>query len=512
MSEVLPQQLGGFAIERELGRGGSGVVYAARWDDRPIALKVLLADDNATAKERARFLVEAQHLQRIAHPNVVRVFAAGELPDGRPYLAMERLHGSNLGERLLLGRLPVGVALELFAQLARAIAALHGAGIVHRDIKPENIMLVDSGQRAVLLDFGIARGVDDAESTTTQLGMQRGTPAYMAPERFFGARASIGSDVYETAVVLYVMLTGQLPWADVRNPQDRLEPMPPSRRGLELPPGLERELMRALSPKPESRPASIEELAAAVARVQWDGETVRANTERGTALPFAAPTRKVARSAVIGGLVAAVAAVTVVITIGVVSGWRGGEGGSTTTATVALEAGPPTASPVDAAPIPTLMIVTDAGVGRGAESGSAQPTKTTGAKSTRARAPGGSAGGSAGSGVTVPAPSVAPATGKPSLPSCAKWAALYCTKEFQDTEGGLAGVLCTNMKQTVATFRALPVDALDGQEASCAKSLGPATAAVNERLRQWRAGVGPGQPTAPATTAPAPAPPTRAGP
>ncbi|MBZ0233584.1 MAG: serine/threonine protein kinase, partial [Deltaproteobacteria bacterium] len=303
-AEELPGELGEFAIERELGRGGSGVVYAATWHGRSIALKVLRPDEAATPKERDRFLGEARILARVQHPGVVRVHASGVLPDGRPYLAMERLSGGALAERLLMGRMAVGQALGLFEQLASAVAALHAAGIVHRDIKPENIMLVDGGHRAVLLDFGIARGVDDAASTTTQMGLQRGTPAYMAPERFFGARATIGSDVYETAVVLFVMLTGHLPWRDPRSPQDRLEPRTPSALGVELPAGLERELMRALAPKPEGRPASIEELASAVRMHAWEGDTVRAHqppTHPTAAAAVGATTQRVRRPIVVGG-------------------------------------------------------------------------------------------------------------------------------------------------------------------------------------------------------------------
>ncbi len=500
MSEPVPEQLGGFAIEGELGRGGSGVVYAARWDDRPIALKVLLSDDGATAKERDRFLVEAKHMQRVTHPNVVRVLAAGELPDGRPYLAMERLSGSSLAERLLMGRLAIGAALELFQQLTRAISALHAAGVVHRDIKPENIMLVDGGQRAVLLDFGIARGVDDAESTTTQLGMQRGTPAYMAPERFFGARASIGSDVYETAVVLYVMLTGLLPWADQRNPQDRLEPMPPSRRGIELPPGLELVLMRALSPKPEGRPATIDELSAAVARCAWDGETVRGKSQTapgGRATAYSATTRRVARPALIGGLIVVVAAVTAVITIGVLgSSTRGGA--ATQVATVAtIDGGAVVAAPIDAGMV-TTEIVRDAGEAAIAASAiDAGVKRTTSGVRPKPAAPQQVAA----TPVPAPAAPAATATAK-TLPSCAKWVALYCTKDFKETEGTMAGQQCGSMTKMLAQWRGFPADLLDDQERDCATSLPTVTAAINERLRQWRAGVGPGQRNAPVPPTP----------
>lgn len=520
--EPVPQQLGEFTIEGELGRGGSGVVYAARWQDRAIALKVLRPDEAATPKERERFLGEARLLARVEHPGVVRVFGSGLLPDGRPYLAMERLTGAALAERLLMGRMAVGQALAIFDQLTAAVAALHGAGIVHRDIKPENIMLVDRGQRAVLLDFGIARGVDDAASTTTQLGMQRGTPAYMAPERFFGARATIGSDVYETAVVLYVMLTGHLPWRDPRNPQDRLEPRPPSALGVELPVGLERELMRALAPRPEGRPASIDELALAVRRHAWDGDTVRsapATDPRVGAAAAAAPasTLRVRRPVVIGGVALGGAAIVVAALVVAL----GGKGrGSAAVVAGPADAGvvvvlPGGEAAVDAAPQgpgPEVIAVVElgeavdagarraargAGGGSSARSGSGAGAGTgagtgSGAGTGAGSASGTGAGSASGAGAAAGAGAGSGAY-DPAMPTCAKLFGLYCTDEFKATEGSMAGALCTGMQKTLADFRALPEEARRSQEKFCVDNYATMSGAVRERLRMWKAGLGPGQ-------------------
>lgn len=104
-----------------------------------------------------------------------------------------------VAQRLASGTLSRERALDLFDQLATAVQVMHVSGLIHRDLKPENVMLVDGGKRAVLLDFGIAKAADAPPSTTTQAGLQRGTPAYMAPERFFGARATKCSDLYELA-------------------------------------------------------------------------------------------------------------------------------------------------------------------------------------------------------------------------------------------------------------------------------------------------------------------------
>jgi serine/threonine-protein kinase len=196
----VPAALGDFAVAGILGEGGSGVVYDARWGHRQVALKVLRPQLVVTRSERERFFGEARLLAEIAHPGVVKVLGVGELPDGRPYLAMEKLHGETLARRLGRGPIPVGEALGLFAQMARAVEALHGRGLVHRDLKPENVMLVAGdgaagASFAVLLDFGIAKELSAPASTVTQDGGVRGTPAYMAPERFFGQPASVSTDV-----------------------------------------------------------------------------------------------------------------------------------------------------------------------------------------------------------------------------------------------------------------------------------------------------------------------------
>jgi serine/threonine protein kinase/pSer/pThr/pTyr-binding forkhead associated (FHA) protein len=258
-------QLGPFTIERELGRGGMGVVYAARREGRPVALKVAL--DDVPERDRKHFLSEAELLSRISHPGVVEILDSGTLPDRRPYLAMPLLAGQTLADRLQRGRLDPDLALRLFAQLAGAVAALHDAGIVHRDIKAENVMYLEDEERLVLLDFGIAREIDCPASTTTRMNLVRGTPGYMAPERFFGMRASASSDVYELAVVLYAMVAGRLPWDDPTDPEARLRPRHPAELGVDLPVGLGHVLLEALSTRPERRP-SARELAVRVYAIE----------------------------------------------------------------------------------------------------------------------------------------------------------------------------------------------------------------------------------------------------
>ena len=260
--DPVPATLGDFRISALLGQGGSGIVYDATWGPRRVALKVLHPALVGTGKERAQYVTEAQRLQAITHPSVVKVFAVGELPDGRPYLAMERLDGETLAKVLERGPLPLALALEMFGELAGAVATLHEQSLVHRDLKPENVFVVGL-RHAVLLDFGIAKDLAASASTTTQDGHVRGTPAYMAPERFFGQSAGIATDVYELALVLYAMLAGRLPWDDLADPEARLAP----RSLLELadvPEALDVEIRRALSTRAQNRPASARALLAAV--------------------------------------------------------------------------------------------------------------------------------------------------------------------------------------------------------------------------------------------------------
>jgi serine/threonine-protein kinase len=254
---------------RVLGEGGSGIVYEVRVRSgietgrATLALKVLRAELAPSERERRRFLEEAERMQRLHAPGLVELLEAGLLPDGRPYLAMPLLDGETLSARLRRGPLDAATAVRYFGVLARAVHALHAAGMVHRDVKPENVIIVDDAP--VLLDFGIARDIDDDTTTTTAEGRVRGTPAYMAPERFFGAPASVRSDVYELGVVLYTMLVGRLPWGSEKNVTERLNPASPRDAGADVSSALATVILRALSTRPEMRPASAEDLARDVA-------------------------------------------------------------------------------------------------------------------------------------------------------------------------------------------------------------------------------------------------------
>jgi serine/threonine-protein kinase len=274
-----PGRLGDFTLQTVLGEGGSATVYAASSPrQREVALKVLHAELALSERERKRFFDEVRSMGRVRHPSLVAIVDSGVLPDGRPYLCMPLLRGETLAVRIVRGRLPVGVALRYVNELADGVAALHRARMVHRDVKPENVFLQEPEGRAILLDFGIARDVDRATSTTTRTGGMRGTPAYMAPERFFGAAATVASDIYELAVVSYMMLVGRLPWDDELDGAARLHPRAPSDFGVDLPGTLADVLMRALSTRPEVRPESADGFAADAQRALGAPPERRAST------------------------------------------------------------------------------------------------------------------------------------------------------------------------------------------------------------------------------------------
>jgi serine/threonine protein kinase len=207
-----------YLIERELGRGGIGVVYLARdlrLHDMPVVIKFLLDDSTQNPWLSRKFLQEAEALTRIHHPGVVRVIDRDRTADGRPFFVMEFVKGVALRSAIR----PTGLDLEFAAAIVRdvgqALSAAHQEGVLHRDLKPENIMLetLSNGvQHAKLIDFGIAKVRDSREGASTELGMLAGSLLYMAPEQLLGTPASVASDIYAFAVVAYELLTGRCPF------------------------------------------------------------------------------------------------------------------------------------------------------------------------------------------------------------------------------------------------------------------------------------------------------------
>ncbi len=203
---------GQYDIERELGRGGMGVVYLAQDVklDRKVALKVLpplLAD---AAQVRERFLREARTAARLTHPNIVAIYGAGEI-DSRVYFVMSCVEGESLAERLRRETaLDPAIVVPIVRDVALALAYAHERGVVHRDIKPENILLDAHTGRAMVTDFGIARVAEAAPLTMT--GQVLGSVHYMSPEQVSGDKIDGRSDLYSLGVVAFQALSGRLPF------------------------------------------------------------------------------------------------------------------------------------------------------------------------------------------------------------------------------------------------------------------------------------------------------------
>lgn len=210
-------RIGRFQIERELGRGGMGVVYLARDTalDRPVAIKSLPPDMMNDAATRSRLEREAKVLASLNHPNIAAIYEELHEPDTGGYLVLEYVPGQTLAERLAWGRLTPEEALSIALQIAEAVSAAHNKGVIHRDLKPGNIK-IDAEGVVKVLDFGIAKtveaGVSSDESTITLPGRVIGTPIYMSPEQTRGKAIDHRSDIWSFGCVLYEMLTGRPPF------------------------------------------------------------------------------------------------------------------------------------------------------------------------------------------------------------------------------------------------------------------------------------------------------------
>ncbi len=206
------QKIGAYQLVERIGAGGMGEVYRAVnvHDGTPAAVKILFPEQTADPTARKRLEGEGEIVAAIAHPNIVRLLERGE-HGGRLYLAMELLPGDTLAQRLTRGKLSERRALQMGAQIASALAALHGHGVIHRDVTSGNIMCAPDG-RFVLLDFGLARGA--ARTTLTEAATMVGTLPYMAPEILRSESVGEASDLWSLGVVLFEALVGHLPWGE----------------------------------------------------------------------------------------------------------------------------------------------------------------------------------------------------------------------------------------------------------------------------------------------------------
>ncbi len=285
----VPVEVGPYRVERELGRGGSGVVVLAQDSrlGRPVAVKLLRSDASPQARER--FRREAQALARLRHPNVAAVHDTGETQEGVPWLAMDFVDGESLDTvlRRLAGRDParlsgqdlvaaevwrgaswVMAVVRLVADVGHGLAAAHAEGIVHRDVKPANI-LVERGGRPYLADFGLA--LWSAAAAVTRTGTAPGTPLTMAPEQVNRDRGAVSpaTDVWALGATLYHALTLRSPFAGEDTTVEQLyqrilhdDPLAPRRLNQAIPRDLEVIVLKALEKDPRRRYATAAEMVA----------------------------------------------------------------------------------------------------------------------------------------------------------------------------------------------------------------------------------------------------------
>jgi len=250
---------GRYSIDRELGRGGMGVVYLAKEVDldRPVAIKLLPPDMAASPGLRARFLQEARTAAKLSHPNIIPIHVVDEVQDF-VFFAMAYVDGETLAERVRRrGPLPPSEAARLLREVAWALAHAHAHGVVHRDVKPDNILLEAGTGRALVADFGIAAagGAGPAEVT--------GTPEFMSPEQALGAAVDARSDIYAFGAMAYFTLSGTLPFQG-RSPTEVLAkqvteaPPPLTTVAGALPRKLVQIVERCLAKDPAERPQSAE--------------------------------------------------------------------------------------------------------------------------------------------------------------------------------------------------------------------------------------------------------------
>ncbi len=261
---------GGYAIERELGRGGMATVYLAQdlKHRRPVAIKVL-APELAAALGRERFLREIETAARLTHPHILPLHDSGEA-DGFLYYVMPYVEGESLRDRLNReGQLPIEDAVTITGEVATALSYAHSRDVVHRDVKPENILLSEG--QAIVADFGIAGAIDAAGGgKLTRTGLVLGTPAYMSPEQGAGERALDGrSDVYSLGCLLYEMLAGEPPFtgptAQAIIAKRFTDPVPSVRRLREtVSVPMDQAIVKALARAPADRFATPHQFAEAL--------------------------------------------------------------------------------------------------------------------------------------------------------------------------------------------------------------------------------------------------------
>jgi predicted Ser/Thr protein kinase len=288
---MIGQKFEHYEIEEQLGKGGMGVVYRARDTrlGRSVALKVLPPELTGEEDRKTRFKQEAKAAAAVSHPAIAQIYDVGEGPEGF-FIAMELVEGKTVKSLIQARELDLLGALEIAVQVAGGLQKAHEAGIVHRDIKPENVIVTPDGH-AKILDFGLAKLLEPAKEgqaadgishmetlAKTQAGFVLGTLRYMSPEQARGQAVDSRSDIFSLGIVIYEMVTGQLPFSG-SNPLDTLhaiafeETRPITAVRPNLPPSLQRVVTRCLRKRAADRYADAKELAADLKTVQREIES-----------------------------------------------------------------------------------------------------------------------------------------------------------------------------------------------------------------------------------------------
>ncbi len=329
---------GAYRVLAKLGEGGMGDVFLAEHSliGRRAAIKVLRPESSVRRDSVERFFNEARATSAVDDPGIVQVFDFGVTEDNTAYIVMEYLEGEVLLHRLRrLQRLAPIDAIRIVRQVAGSLAAAHAAGIVHRDLKPENLFVVrdneaPAGERVKILDFGIAKLVDDSNRRMhTRTGAVMGTPVYMSPEQCTDtSKTDHRADIYSLGCVLYHLLTGAPPFdllgfgaiaaAHLREPAT-----PPSVRAPHVPPAIDALVLRCLAKAPGDRFQTMSELQRACDAILAQAAAVSSHAALHTTLELCAgqpsreaSTHRLGRSIVLAAIAIALGAATAIATTG----------------------------------------------------------------------------------------------------------------------------------------------------------------------------------------------------
>ena len=301
-SSLVGHTVDGFAIEGVLGGGAFGTVYRGRQVglDREVAIKVPTYEIAADPIMCKRFAREARSAARVHHPGVVAIHQVGELPDGRPYLAMQLVEGEPLDRILADGPIPVARALRIARQIASALSDTHAVDVVHRDLKPTNVMWRqdrNGDDRITLVDFGIAVcKPGNADATRLTAGGLIGTPHYMSPEQAHGEQVDARADLYALGCLLFELVTGSTPFegsgfevllAHLGRPAPRA-----SERNPDIPESVDQLLLALMAKRPDDR---IPNADAVVAQIDDTLDTLDGSAPPATPRPRR-PKRKTDRT------------------------------------------------------------------------------------------------------------------------------------------------------------------------------------------------------------------------